>query len=119
MRTGLQGVENELGLTPAQVNDPGHPLGNRVVQRCHVAIHEQVVVPRPGPLDGGGDDLHPGRDERDLDWAADRRAVGRRRDLHLRAARALRPRDAGQQCEGAERQCEPRDPDCHASLPPV
>src|SRR5438552_3457014 len=33
MRAGLEGVEHELGLPPAELQNPGHASGNRVVGR--------------------------------------------------------------------------------------
>src|SRR5206468_10053169 len=93
--TGLQRIQHELGLPPAQVKDPGHATWNRIVRRREVAIHEQVMVSRSRSLIRRRNDLHAGRLERDLHWAGDGGPVAGRRDLHGRSGR-LGPRGAAQ-----------------------
>ena len=66
MRAGLEGIQHELGLPPAEVQDPGHAPGNRVVDGRKIVIHEQVMVARSGSLDdtiprGVSGILHLGR----------------------------------------------------------
>src|SRR3989442_654803 len=110
--TGPQRVQHEVDLAPAEVDDPGHATGNRIVRRRHVAIHEQVVVSRCRSLIGRRNDLHAGRLERDLHRAGDASPVAWRRDLHCRSGR-LRQRGAGQERRGAECRRQPRCPGSH------
>src|SRR3989441_9425753 len=110
MGAGLEGVRHELRLPATEMQDPGHAPGNRVVDRREVVVDEQVMVSRPGPLDGRGDDLHPGRLEHDLDGPAERGAVRGRHDFDRRMA-GLPQRSYRKHYRGTEQ--EPGNADLH------
>src|SRR5207245_10812262 len=44
--TGPQRVQHEVGLAPAQVDDPGHAKGNRIVRRRTVTFPAKTIVDR-------------------------------------------------------------------------